>query len=255
MQKKVAQAAITLALCLLASPAWAQFATGKDSVVEEERVDRSEYMITARARAIAVPGPILGIWFDEHATHWSDGQTNMAYGAEFAWRKRGDYELSFSFEWADLSMSNAFWREKDDPVSESRYTELDLQVASFVFASYWIWDPKPWISPYVGGGIGAGVVIGGLTKYQVRAGSQCAQDIESGSDPLRPPSCFDGSGEPTDQAIDRGDPEVEDLLPIVPILHAAAGLRFNIADHGVIKLEVGLNDYIYGGISVGGQWW
>ena len=37
----------------------------------------------ARARAIAVPGPILGIWFDEHATHWSDGKANMPSGEVF----------------------------------------------------------------------------------------------------------------------------------------------------------------------------
>ncbi len=252
--KRMAQAAIVLLLSVWASPAWAQFATGRDSVIEEEEVDRSEYMITARARAIAVPGFILGIWFDEHATHWSEGQSNMAYGAEFAWRKRGDYELSFSFEWADLSMKPAFWRESGDTPDEARYTELDLQIASFVFASYWVWDPQPWLSPYVGGGIGAGVVLGGLSKYKATAGSACEAAV-AGADPLRPPECFNAAGEAADGAVDRGSVEREDILPVVPILHAAAGLRFNIAEHGVIKLELGLNDYVYAGISVGGQWW
>jgi opacity protein-like surface antigen len=250
--KNLVCAAFLATLSLCASAASAQ--TSVDKLVAEEAVDRSEYMLTARARAVAIPGFILGIWFDEHATHWSDGQANMAYGAEFAWRKRGDYELSFSVEWADLSMSDAFWREKNDPIEESRYTQLDMQLASFVFASYWIWDPKPWLSPYVGGGIGAGLVLGSLTKYKVRAGSACA-DALSGNNPLRPPSCYGDDGQPTDASIERDAPEREDLPSIVPILHAAAGLRFHIAEHGVIKLEVGLHDYIYGGISVGAQWW
>lgn len=123
-----------------------------------------------------------------------------------------------------------------------------------MFASYWVWDPQPWLSPYVGGGIGAGVVLGGLSKYKATAGSACEAAV-AGADPLRPPECFNAAGEAADGAVDRGSVEREDILPVVPILHAAAGLRFNIAEHGVIKLELGLNDYVYAGISVGGQWW
>jgi len=41
---------------------------------------------------------------------------------------------------------------------------------------------------------------------------------------------------------------------VLPVINLSAGLRFNIARYGVLKLEVGFQDYFYSGAAVGVQW-
>lgn len=211
-----------------------------------------------RMRAIHMPAFVLDIWFDQHANTWENGQVNLSYGADFGWRKNnGDgsgYELSLAVDYANLSMKSAFWKEEGEPSTAAKYTEVDLQVLSFTFSSNWFWDVTRWFSPYVGVGIGAGVVLGDIVKFRAKQGSDCQGDL-GGSDPFRPPACFDNEGNPNPDQINLNDPEKEEgILPVVPMVQLSAGARFNIYDYGVLKLEVGLHNYLYGGMSFGVQW-
>jgi len=65
-------AALLLTIGILAFPtlAFAQYVDRDDNVRFEEEFDDDAFMITARARAIDVPGFIVGAWFDQHANHW-----------------------------------------------------------------------------------------------------------------------------------------------------------------------------------------
>lgn len=246
--------AVLVALAILVpSTATAQYVDRDDNVRLEEEFDENEFYIGPRIRAIAVPKFILDLWFDEHANHWQ-GRTNLSYGLEFVWRKVDQYEISTAFDYAQLGMEDDFWLEKGDNPDQADYTEVDLQVASLVVSGYWYWDVQEWFSPYVGGGIGAGLVLGDIVKFDPRPGTDCTSGLGQSSG-FAPNSCFGPNGEPDPSAIDLDNPEIEEgVPPVVPIVNLSGGARFNIADHGVIKLEMGFYDYFFVGLSGGYQW-
>ncbi|TDP63695.1 hypothetical protein [Bradymonas sediminis] len=218
-----------------------------------DRGKKNEFYIAPRMRAIVVPDWLLGAFYEEHASHWDDGP-NLAYGLEFVWRKVDAYEISTAIEYADLSMPSQFWLENDDPANNADYTEVDLQLLSLVVSGYWYWDAQKWVSPYVGGGIGLGVVMGEIVRYDAASGSACEASL-GGSDGFASDDCFGPDGEPHPNSIDQSSRKVEESVPpVIPVLNVTGGLRFNIGEHAIAKLEVGFYDYFFGGVSLGGQW-
>lgn len=220
-----------------------------------DEMGRHEYMVTARIRAIALPGFALDPLFDQHPTHWSNGERNLSYGGQFTWRAHGDYELGVAVDWADLRMPKAFWLQAGEDPDQADYVDLDLRMLSVVFTSHWFWDPADWLSPYVGVGLGVGILRGSILQYEPSAGSQCEQDVGKDGDWM-PDSCFgeDGEVDPSQFTADSPKP-AERQPPVVPVLNVSGGLRFNIYKYGTIRLEVGLQDHLYAGIGVGAQWW
>jgi opacity protein-like surface antigen len=250
-------AALILATTLTASNASAQYIDRDDNVRFAEEFKTDEFMILLRTRAVTIPGFVMGLWFDEHARHWSNGQRNLSYGGEFVWRKGKEYEFSVGLDYADLTMPEAFWREKDKGARASEWTTIDLKVFSMVFSAYWFWDVTQWFAPFVGGGIGPGFIMGDITKAKPRRDTACYSQLDqmSGSlpDVLASPACFNASGEVDPNAFE--PPVVENRVPpVVPILNATVGTRFNLGRHGVLKLETGFYTYFYAGMSIGAQW-
>ena len=245
-------ATIIFATCF-ATNALAQYVDRDDNIRFAEEFNTDEYMVLVRTRAVKIPNFMLGLWFDEHANHWSDGQRNLSYGAEFIWRKDKEYEFSVGVDYADLTMAEGFWREKDKSARASEWTTVDMQVLSLVFSAYWFWDVADWFAPFVGGGIGPGFILGDVTKAKPRRDSPCYNQLEGVPDVFSAPSCFNASGEIDSNSFD--DPVLEDRVPpLVPMLNVTVGTRFNIGRHAVLKLETGFYTYVYAGMSLGGQW-
>lgn len=234
---------------LLASPAaFAQYIDHDDRARFESELAQDEFMAVARFRAIMVPPFALGLFFDEHANNWENGNTNFAYGVEFSWRRSTDFEIGLAIDYADLSMAGQFWLASDDPPEDADWTVVDASLLSVVISSYWFWNINEWFTPYVGGGIGPGFIIGDVLKYNPRVGSPCRQ-----SGVFNPPGCLDENGQP-DLAAHFDPAEKEDIPPILPVINVVGGARFNIQKHGVLKLELGFQNYLFAGISAGGQW-
>lgn len=252
--KRLSFCLLVAALLIAPLSAWAE---PEDPIAGVEFTDdlrTNEFMITARARAITVPGFLLGAFLDQHGSHWAEGHSNMSYGAEFVWRRGDDFELGFAVDHADLSMPGAFWLEKNKDPQKADWTVVDLQLLSVVFSAYWFWNIQPWFAPYVGGGIGPGFMMGNVTYYQPDRSHLCYTDL--GRDPaFAPPGCFLPNGDPDPEAINLDTPEIEDRIPsVIPILNLTAGARFTIADHLVLKLEAGFYDYFFAGAAIGAQW-
>lgn len=240
----------------MATPAQAQYVDPNDDVrFESEKQSDNEFMILARARAVKIPDFLLGIFFDEHASHWDGGVNNMSYGAEFVWRKNGEYEFSLGIDYADLSMASDFWRESGKSRTAAEFTEIDLQVVSVVFSSYWFWDVQEWFSPFVGGGIGPGIVMGDIKKFKATPGSPCYNQLDANSAGYDSPECLNANGEPNPGSFDVANPKIEDSVPaVLPILNVSGGARFNLGKYAVLKLEAGFYTYVFAGASIGGQW-
>lgn len=249
--------AVLTVVAVVGTPERAAAQTG-DTV--ETGVDDNEYQIVGRFRTVGVPNFLLNPFYDQHSANWRNGQTNFGYGLEFVWRKVGAFEMTVAAEYADLSMPADFWLESGKASTKADWVEFKLGVASLVFSGYWYWDVTQWFSPYVGGGLGLGMVLGDVTKFNPRRGTPCrgslgsdgAEPGESGSG-LAGDQCFDDSGQPDKSQFD--DPEIEGRIwPVAPMVNITGGARFNIGDHGVVKLELGFYDYLFAGISAGAQW-
>jgi hypothetical protein len=241
--------AALLSCVVFAPSASAQYVDRDDSARFDDEFDENDFMIIARSRAVVIPGFLLDAGFDRHKNHWSDGQQNWSFGGEFSWRRMDEFEYSLGVDYADMSMSDGFWLESGDPGDQADWTELDLQVLSVVFSIYWIWDVEPWFTPFVGGGIGPAFLLGDYTKYNPSAGSQCRGALAGGDE--APASCFNADGTINESTFDA--PQPEDLPPILPIINITGGLRFNLGEYAVLKLETGFYSYLYVGAGIGAQ--
>ena len=243
------------ALLSLPGLAFAQHGDFSDSVRFQDDLNPNEFMVTARMRAVAIPSFVFGIFYDEHASHWSEGQRNLSYGGELVWRRGNDFELGIALDRADLSMASAFWKESGDAPQSAEWTEIDLQVWSTVFSGYWFWDVKDWFTPYLGGGIGLGIVIDNVDRYEPQQGSPCYRNLGGQDAAFAPPECFQDDGQPSEDAIDFTNPTTETDIPsVVPMIHLSTGVRFNIKNYGVLKMEAGIYPYVFAGIGLGAQW-
>ena len=241
-------AAIVVALPSVAA---AQHGDVSDEVRFEEELNPNEFMFTFHTRAVKIPDFMLGIFFDEHASNWSDGQRNLSYGGEFVWRRGNDFELGMALDYADLSMPEAFWKEDGEAAASADWTEIDIQVFSVVFSAYWFWDVQPWLTPFLGGGIGPGFVLGEVGRFEPRSDSDCERGL-GGGESFAPETCFGEGGEPDEDQFN--DRQIEDGVPsVVPMVNLTAGVRFNIANYGVLKLETGIYPYLFAGVGVGAQ--
>jgi opacity protein-like surface antigen len=222
------------------------------SNIEYQRDDESQ--IVGRVRVVGVPNVALGAMYDYHASSWQDGEPSLAYGVEFLWRKVDAFELSAALEYADLGMTGSYWKRSDAKAIGSDWVEFDLAMASAVFSGYWYWDATDWLSPYIGGGLGVGYVLGEATTYNPRPGSECERALRSGGGAFPPSACRLGSTPPSQSdQLAEGRPE-DDVWQFVPVVNVTMGLRFNIRRRGVVKLEGGLYDYWFVGLSGGVQW-
>lgn len=250
MYKHIAALCIAVGLFACASNASAQYVDRDDSARFEEDFQKDEFMINVRSHALVVPGFILNWFWAQHKNHWSDGKKNFAYGGEFTWRRRGEFEIGLGVDWADLRMTDGWWQDKDDPVSGNDWTTQQLQLLSIQFFTRWFWNVAEWFSPFVGVGLGPGIIFGKVTKYNPSPGTQCRTELDAGTYP--PPCSADGSVNLSSD-FDAGVVE-KSVPPVVPILAFGGGARFNIAKYGMIKLEVGFQDYFYAGLGLGVQW-
>lgn len=245
------------ATLIWASPVAAQQQDEAGAVGMEryEVLQSSWYMFTLRWRAIHVPDLLLDAFYDQHTGTWDEGHSNYAWGAEFVWRKRGEYELGFALEWADLSSPAGFWLEEGEPAADARWTQNELSLLSLVFTYYTYWDATDWLSPYLGFGLGPGLVLGDFTRHDVVEGSACQQGLGQQEGRFAPPECFEeGTNQPAAGQVALQSPDVADeILPIIPVASLVAGLRFNIWRFLMAKVEVGFHNYLFAGAHIGAQ--
>ncbi len=247
---------LALAWSLLLIPSSVGADKSSDDSIQLEELEREdEYQIVGRVRAIGVPNVALDAMYDHHSASWRNGDPSLAYGFEFLWRKINAFELSAAVEYADLGMPGTYWKRSDAAAIGSDWVDFNLSMISVVFSGYWYWDAQDWLSPYLGGGLGVGYLLGEATTYNPQPGSACERALREGGGGAYPPSAcrLEGTSPDASEQLTVGRPE-DDVWPIAPVVNLTMGLRFNIRDYGVIKLEGGIYDYWFVGLSGGGQW-
>ena len=230
---------------------------GEEAVAEEavaEEVQILDYQFTiARVFGVFVPNFVLDGWLDLHPSHWSDGKTNFAFGSEFIIRRPNEYDLVFSFDWADLGTTDGWWKEAGEDIADADWGENSLSLLTLDIAVNWFNEVKPAWQVYYGLGLGLAVVLGDFMKTDIDV--RCLEG--QGVDPYRE---TDGdyvldncSGD--DIASNSEATEEERLPPVIPALSLNLGSRWIIQDSWVIQVETGFKTaYFYGGLELGYTW-
>jgi hypothetical protein len=221
---------------------------------EEAEVQILDYQFTiARVFGVFVPNFVLNGWLDLHPSHWSDGKTNFAVGSEFIIRRPNEYDLVFSFDWADLGTTDGWWKESGEDIADSDWGENSLSLLTLDIAVNWFTEVKPFWHVYYGLGLGLAVVLGDFMKTDIDV--RCLEG--QGIDPYRE---TDGeyvldNCDGDDIAANSEATEEERLPPVIPALSLTLGSRWIIQDNWVVQVETGFKTaYFYSGLELGYTW-
>ncbi|MEO1267648.1 MAG: hypothetical protein AAFX99_06095 [Myxococcota bacterium] len=241
-----------LALMTLATTASAQMTDDEKQYLEEKEFGPSRtYIIAPRIRGVWIADWQLDLFFDEHASHWDD-RANMEYGLEFILRAPGDYQLVFGASWADISMPNDWWLEKDEPPRKADWTTFQYQLLVVDVSYYKEWEISDVFAIYAGGGLGVGIFLGESTKRDPSA--ECLQSvtISGANGDLNREPCRTDQGvslDPLDDGEDTGIP------PALPWINLTVGSQLTIAEQAIVRVDTGFRGYWFAGLSFGYQWW
>lgn len=187
-----------------------------------------------RLRYVVIPRFLLEQFWQEVKS----SSTNPGFGVDVV-RRRGDFELSFGFEYESLSGEDGFWLEKgDDAVSPGQtpdfvefndFAWLTLD-ASFIFHK----QLTDMLALRYGGGFGLGLVLGDVRQTDAVCSARNIND---------PGVCMI---DPNAQQVN--DPA--DTPPVFPVVNLTLGAQFRPVDQILINFEVGLRTAFYAGTGI-----
>lgn len=270
-------ALLGLALCLWATDAAAQEGLGIDPDVERERPDKSApesasdaandspdgtsttleahedwqvdpfpeaggwtHSALTTVRIVYVPDSILDSFFDRHGSHW-DGRANLSFGVDYILRRVDAWELTGGVYWTNMGMPASYWIESGKDLDAADFTRQNLSTVHVEVNMHYNLDIIPEVGWFVGGGAWGGVILGELEKANISR--ECAEAVERGEGELE--------GCPTDGLFEK-----ETAIPGgFGMASASTGFRFQLSERVVARLETGFKGYVFGGLSLGGQFW
>jgi hypothetical protein len=218
-----------------------------------EQKRKFDIEIGYRGRYMMVPKAILDIWFfDDDAPGWihSEGRPRISavsHGFEVVLKsevedgKSSGSNAIFYTQWVANRTPGGYFDDREEPpnhtdgdwISPTRNLGLMLMGANYAYELHMVKTAKTngafGMSLLVGGGLGAAILVGKMEYWRPEGNITAIERFESGV--------------PKD-----GNKPIPAVLPVVDINVA---LRFNIADRVVIRAEGGLQNFLYGGGSVG----
>jgi hypothetical protein len=199
--------------------------------------DKGAVGVAVRMRFLFIPKAIFNLFVD-HSTPMSQ----YSIGAAFV-RRRGNFDIEFAVTYANTKPKNGYWLDKgNNPGVQGQYPGLrnfdDLSLIGADATFIWHTDIVPTVQFRYGAGIGIGFLIGNIV------GTDTVCDANTQASDLDDPS--------TDQChpVD-GSTRNRDKIPVVPIVHLLAGLRFKLIDQLSLNVELGLWDAPFVGANIG----
>lgn len=219
-----------------------------ESIASTPAHDRQFDMeVSVRVRAVTVPRSVLDVWyFNKDSDDWAYIEdrpkiSGHAVGLEYA-LKGASANGIFYAEFVDSAMTDGYWDDIEEPadhldgdyLSPSKGLGLIAFGADYAYEAHLVkmadTEGRFGLSFLVGGGLGLGILAGRLDRW--------------GPDDQGNPSYkryLDGLPPDSDKQVPR----------VYPMVDVNAGLRFNLGDRAVVRLEGGLHTLLYYGTSVG----
>ncbi|MCA9513760.1 MAG: hypothetical protein KC635_02350 [Myxococcales bacterium] len=195
---------------------------------EPEPTPAREWTLASlHSRYVTVPGFLLDLLFDSHPSY-----QNVSFGLGYEWGSRDDTLWVVELDWTPLTPDPGNWLTAGDPPAGASYADSGLQLIS-IDASYRKYvNLADWFHWFIGGGIGLGFLVGNVDMAEVLP--TCTEPVER---------CAHWRVATSEKAD----------LPtrVIPILHLTTGFQVDFGDSGMVRLEAGLRDVLYVGLTAG----
>ena len=229
---------------------WAQAeALGSSSRVTEMEAN-------FRGRYLTVPKAFMSPFFFDPETDSSanpyDQPRIQAYaiGAEYV-LKMTPLNWIFYYEYFGNKTAEGYWDDREEPPQHDdgdwvQANGFGMHVLGFNIANEVPLSDQGndvWVSFLIGGGLGAGLVVGDLNTWH--PGSNEAATANAG--------CQDDDPAYQRREYCPDDPDdTKAIPPVLPIIDLSASFRINFAQRASLRLEFGIHDMLYVGGAVGG---
>jgi hypothetical protein len=193
--------------------------------------------VNLRVRYAFIPDSVFDLYFysgdNDNGNHLERPSVSaFATGIEYVIRNEEANGI-FYFEYMPNMTDHGYWDDKEDPPNydDGDYIKLDGLATYNIGANYGFEIRlQPWFSLMFGGGLGLAIITGEVQKWD-------------GSGNVRPWESYEANPDDPD-----GTHDIPSVLPMVDIF---AAMRFSIAENASIRIEGGLHDLIYGGLTAG----
>ncbi len=184
-----------------------------------------ESLMGVYSRFVSIPDAILSAFYTDHPS--VDG---VAAGVTFVTGRRLDYQIAVEVDWMRLSFPDGNWRLTGTPTFGATYAEIDLDILS-VDVAYRGFVPfgSGTFALHYGAGLGLAALIGPARTAEVLP--TCEEPVAT---------C------PHWRQVTYDDAEVPRVLPV---LHLFSGLQVELGAEGVLRLDVGLRNVPYVGLT------
>jgi|GEM_PF-1334218 len=255
--KGASSAGVLLAILLCSGPAWAQ----DDEFADEDSAAATEDEPSATAAASnQPPASALGVGFRTRGVILPEGMLELfieevpggvfqpAFGLEVI-RRKGQFDVVFGLDYHSLEAEcpedpePCLYLEKGDDASTSGEYPDDVEFDGFGMigldvAFVWHEPITDFFSLRYGAGLGLGIILGEVRQTDTICSPGPTDTIQE------PGRCI-----PVTSGGQIDEPN-EDIPPVVPIVQAMFGGRFDIIENLSLNVEVGFRNLLYFGGGV-----
>ena len=198
--------------------------------------------VNLRIRYAFIPDSVFDLYFYNGDTNNGNhlerpSVSAFATGIEYVIRNEQANGI-FYFEYMPSLTDHGYWDDEEDPPNydDGDYIALTGLATYNIGANYGFEIRlQPWFSLMFGGGLGLAIIAGEVQKWD---GGMSANGTY-----IRPWESYEANPDTPD-----GTHDIPSVLPLVDIF---AAMRFSIAENASIRIEGGLHDLIYGGMTAG----
>jgi hypothetical protein len=209
-----------------------------------------QYGVGVRLRNVRAPQGMLEL-FVESAP---GGISNVGFGLDLV-RRRGNTELQLGFEYEHLQPAEGVWIQSNTNVTAGDEADFIVspdhnngkQLGWFTFEFTFINHASlnKYLAIRYGGGVGLGVVLGDLGRYNIVCVGATNESPEPGCRPMG----LGGTGLPSPR---EGNQIVQyDLPPVFPVVNAILGVQIRPMPKATINIEGGIRTFPFFGVSGG----
>ena len=217
---------------------------------------RTEMEVNFRGRYLMIPKAFMNPFFfdpDTDDTPYEYAQPRIqafAVGAEYV-LKLTPLNWIFYYEYFGNAMDEGYWNDREEPAEHDdgdwvRPNGFGMHVLGFNIANEVpLSDPNEevWVSFLIGGGLGAGLVVGELETWHPGSNDAANANSECGAD---------GPAYQRRELCPDAPDDSKSLSPVLPVIDLTASFRVNFASRASMRLDFGIHDMLYVGGTVGG---
>jgi len=217
-----------------------------ERITPTPRDNRSlEMEVGIRVRSMTIPRSILDTWYrdqDDPEWAWVEGRPKeggLALGLEYVIKENNQNGI-FYVEYVDSAVDDGYWDDTDESYVDGDYLRPSKGLGMIGLGANYAYEGhlvtlddtggRLGISLLVGGGLGVGVLAGRLDRW-----------------------VYDDQGNPSyKRFLDGEEPDSTTGIPrVLPLVDVNTGVRFNVGDRAVFRVEGGVHTMLYWGVTGG----